>query len=377
MLRKRGLVRFMITAIPYGRGRRRPLLLTKSLFRKIVDPILLSPRLWYIRVALALVAAFSLTGSVAAQSAPTYTITDLGTLSSLGDTDSNAFSVNSGGVVVGISGLFNSRIQAITPSHAYIWMPGSPNATSGLIRDLGALSGFNCGLNLDTAAAAINDSNQVVGNSSFEMQSDCFSLVTHAVLFSHGAVTDLMGLSGSSTSFAQAINNAGAIAGVSFFNGLSEGHLWLYDGTFHDLQSLPGLPISEARGINLQGQIVGFAYNAFSTSARAFLHSGTGPLASSDDIGILEGGSTALALGVNDDGSVVGNADLSTGAIHGFLFKNGKMNDLGALPGSAGNSVASAINNASDVVGGAQPGSSSDYHAVLWTNAANIVDLNT
>ncbi|QYC38167.1 hypothetical protein Nocox_02675 [Nonomuraea coxensis DSM 45129] len=54
------------------------------------------------------------------------------------------------------------------------------------------------------------------------------------------------------------------------------------------------------------------------------------------------GGTWSIARGINNLGHVVGDSPLESGVSHAFLWKNGKMNDLGAhgAPGYCGAAVA-------------------------------------
>src|SRR5437868_4888973 len=47
------------------------------------------------------------------------------------------------------------------------------------------------------------------------------------------------------------------------------------------------------------------------------------------DLGVLPGGTTSAAYGMNQAGAVVGNATAANGVTHGFKFSNGKMTDVG------------------------------------------------
>jgi probable HAF family extracellular repeat protein len=87
------------------------------------------------------------------------------------------------------------------------------------------------------------------------------------------------------------------------------------------------------------------------------------------DLGTLGGlGSESRAL--NNQGEVVGDAPIKDGNSHAFLWQNGKMADLGTLPGYA-SSVALGINDKGQVVGYLSTGSGfngGDRHAFLWEN---------
>jgi probable HAF family extracellular repeat protein len=68
---------------------------------------------------------------------------------------------------------------------------------------------------------------------------------------------------------------------------------------------------------------------------------------------------------INDTGQVVGMTILSDGSEHAFLYSGGVMTDLGTLPGF-GDSVATAINNAGQVVGRAYIAGNATSHAFLY-----------
>ncbi|MGE5624340.1 MAG: hypothetical protein ACM3ZT_02205 [Bacillota bacterium] len=67
------------------------------------------------------------------------------------------------------------------------------------------------------------------------------------------------------------------------------------------------------------------------------------------DLGTL-GGVSSDALGMNDQGQVVGWAGLPDGSRHAFLYANGTLQDLGVLNGGL-SSYATAINDRSQVTG--------------------------
>jgi probable HAF family extracellular repeat protein len=88
------------------------------------------------------------------------------------------------------------------------------------------------------------------------------------------------------------------------------------------------------------------------------------------DLGTL-GGLESEAQAVNDQGQVVGWADTKRTDSddcpvgHAFVWENGKMTDLGTLPGGK-ESEAVAINNKGQIIGWSDT-RSGEQHAVLWT----------
>lgn len=88
------------------------------------------------------------------------------------------------------------------------------------------------------------------------------------------------------------------------------------------------------------------------------------------DLGTL-GGATTKAMGINDDGQIVG-ASQSGAQLFAFLWDDSTLTNLGDLGGLG--SWAYDINAAGKVVGGSPLGSG-DYHAFLWDGA--MQDLGT
>ena len=144
-----------------------------------------------------------------------------------------------------------------------------------------------------------------------------------------------------------AINDPGEIAG-SRMNGTGITPVLWKNGQAYDLQTLPGQQYGEVFSINNAGVMVGESLNGnyvTPTSIRATVFSLSGPPI---DLGTL-GGSKASALGVNEQGHIVGFADNAAGQSHAFLYKDGVMRDLGTLGGTFSN--ANGINNRGEVVG--------------------------
>jgi probable HAF family extracellular repeat protein len=187
-----------------------------------------------------------------------------------------------------------------------------------------------------------------------------------AFVYGGGTLTSLGTLGGVSVS-ANAINDAGQIAGGSTTKA-GDGHAFLYDGgKMTDLGTLPGGNSSTATAINNTGQVAGFSTSANNPSSHAFLYS-NGQMT---DLGTL-GGPTSIARAVNSSGQVVGLSQTSSGAYHAFLYSGGKMTDLGI---TSRYSEATGINNAGQVVGRFVAPNGQD-HAFLFIDG-KLTDLNS
>jgi probable HAF family extracellular repeat protein len=91
-------------------------------------------------------------------------------------------------------------------------------------------------------------------------------------------------------------------------------------------------------------------------------------------VDITLGGDVSFARAINNRGEVVGESRTKFGEIHAFLWKAGRMRDLGTLGG--GVSRALAINDSGAIVGWAATRSTkpSISHAFVWTNG-RMIDL--
>ncbi len=94
------------------------------------------------------------------------------------------------------------------------------------------------------------------------------------------------------------------------------------------------------------------------------------------DLGTLGGKrSRSHALAINDAGQVVGWSETATGETHAFLWENGKMIDLGTLPGYA-KSIASGINAKDQVVGYSEaPIQQAPFNAAFLWQDGTMQDL--
>lgn len=129
----------------------------------------------------------------------------------------------------------------------------------------------------DSAATAINQAGQVVGISGICQNAVGRLSAEHAVLWQNGVVTRIGDLGGAGWNTPMDINNRGQVVGFSDLPGDNNGDspnfhafLWSQSEGIQDLQTLSGDALSEALGVNEQGQVVGVSIDA-AGNQRAFL----------------------------------------------------------------------------------------------------------
>jgi len=243
-------------------------------------------------------------------------------LPTLGGNNGFATSVNDFGQVVGWAENAVHDPTCVYPQvlqfEAVIWGP-----RPGQIKQLPTYPG-----DPDGAATAINDKGQVVGISGICQNAVGNQSATHALLWQNGTVTDLGNLGGMAWNTPMAINNQGQVVGFSDLKGDQGGanpnfhaFLWTKERGIKDLGTLPGDAISEALGINDQGEVVGVSYGAGFTNPRAFIWQ-DGVMTDLNTL-IPSNSSLYLQVGqeINDLGEIVGDAtDQSTGKNPAFLL---------------------------------------------------------
>ena len=186
-------------------------------------------------------------------------------------------------------------------------------------------------------------------------------------------MTNIGSLGGPAVGYA--LNSDGEVLGESEIYLGSDPHAFQWNRTWgiFDLdvaagQHLNTCDLKPCEGKNIHQFFVGYYGNP--TTSHAFMWAGA-----LLDLGTL-GGSTSIAIGINDAIEAVGGADLPSGLQHAFLWTRDNpvyhMQDLD--PNSEYGSYGVAINNAHQVAGVRDHG-----HGVavvfLWTPAAGLQEL--
>jgi probable HAF family extracellular repeat protein len=302
-------------------------------------------------------------------------ITDLGSLGGV-DHCSAATSINARGLIAG-----NSENDVLDPIlggnelRAVIW-------ENGEIHDLGTFGG-NASL-----ATGVNNRGQVVGLASTS-NPDPFSILyfqlggvttgtqTQAFLWQNGHMRNL-GTLGGPDAAAFNVNNRGQVAGGSYTNDIPNAttgfptlHPFLWEsGRMIDLGTLGGTaggPIA----LNNRGQVLGISNLAGDQSADFFLWE-NGKL--TDLTAQSSGGTLLLASSINDAGQIIGGASFPGRDFDAAVWQNGVLTDLGTLDGDC-YSFADAINSRGQIVGSSYSCDGSTTRAFLWQNGS-ISDLN-
>ena len=242
---------------------------------------------------------------------------------------SQAFGINNAGQVVGTSNnatnLFypvvwddSTSVRVLSTSTGVAYGINNAGQATGLmeVRGIGAHAAlWSSAAEMDLGnglGLAINDVGRVVGASMYQ-----------AIEYDGAYTTNLPGLGGLGTK-ARAINHSGLVAGYSWRIGNeSTGAVSWESGVLTELSGLGGRS-SEARGINNAGSIVGWS-NRPDDYQRAVIWNGktvTDLNTFLDADTINAGWTLALATGINDSGSIVGDAVNSNnpGQMRGFLL---------------------------------------------------------
>ena len=212
---------------------------------------------------------------------------------------------------------------------------------------------------VDFAVTGMNNAGQLVGFTGAGTGAGN----VQAVLYS-GGVLEQLGTFGGSSSYGNAINDAGAIAGT-FIAASGEQHGFLYQaGRFVDIGAG-----TSGEGINARGDVVGGRQN--DDGMNGYLYS-DGALRNLNN---LRTGKQGVAVDVNDAGQVAGTSTLDfrvpDPAVHPYLYRKGDTLDLGGL-GDNHITRAAAINNAGQIAGTSE---AADGGHVFLIDGATMRDL--
>jgi probable HAF family extracellular repeat protein len=302
---------------------------------------------------------------------------DIGT-PGLGGPNNAAFGVNDFGQAVGQAETSVANAEDFCGFNAF----GFPSSTAclpflwqGVMTRLPTLGGEN------GFANQINDRGEIAGiaeTSATDPTPGCPVHQFAPVVWKNGVVHELPLLPGDSDGVAAAINEMGEVAGASGTCAplnpntglyLAENHALVWkDGKAIDLGTLGpnGIPGAgnHACAINNRGEAVGHVSSQASTVA--FLWTREKGM---QGLGTVAGDLASFALGINDEGAVVGqsvSADFST--FRAFLWEKGVMTDLNTLvavnPGKLNLLLGESINSRGEITGLAVDGAGK-FHGYL------------
>jgi probable HAF family extracellular repeat protein len=164
------------------------------------------------------------------------------------------------------------------------------------------------------------------------------------------------------------INDAGAVVGRSSDSTRRMRPFLWENGRMQDLGVFPG-PWTEAVLINDRGDIAGHYWSSDFTTKGAFYWHGGAAL----DLGSLGSHTTVVAM--NNGGEIVGSSGNPAlgGGSHAFVWRGGRLYDLGVGPRGGDFSEAVAINERGDVIGWSGTGGSwePNRRAILWRRVAS------
>ena len=332
-----------------------------------------------------------------------YKLIDLGTLGgphSYGSVNGNGFSLlNNSGEVASYADLATPDPNAASgcydpdcfQAHAALWK-------DGVISDLGALP-----VNNNSAAGSINDRGWAAGQSQSSVIDPVLGFPEfRATLWKQGQIIDLGTLPGGTESLGIYVNNAGQVIGFSTisnapdplgFFGPTHTFVW-QNGEMLDIGTLGGVDTLAGAGCSnpLPGVVVGGSSTTTVPNPDGlptvdpFLWRNGKMI----DLGTI-GGTNGFAQCANNRLQIIGQSSVAASpaacnfpavepenagpGCHAFFWENGLITDLGTLGGD--NSEALWLNDAGVVVGSADlpgPSGSQTHDAVIWING-KIHDL--
>jgi probable HAF family extracellular repeat protein len=212
-----------------------------------------------------------------------------------------------------------------------------------------------------SATTAINNQGAVAGISRTT------DGVFHPVRWSrNGTITQLSLPDGVDFGQTVDINESNTVLG--YYQGQQlETHpaVWDASGRRTDLPLPPGTPYSLVNDMNNAGTVVGYV----SPNPVRWNTNGTVTV-----LPLLPGGTGGQAVAINDAGTIVGFSRVPDGTQHAVRWSpDGRITDLGTLGGGYSDSV--DVNERGAVAGQAQ-GADGAYHAVRWPQNGRITELS-
>ena len=196
---------------------------------------------------------------------------------------------------------------------------------------------------------------------------DSFGGPRHAVVWIHDEMIDLTPSDTIVYSSARSLNDRGLVTGYFLTDGSAPAGGFRWKRGVFDILPTFAEGHQTGYGVSESGWIVGRAMHE---------HFSTNPTVWDRDLNDLDLGSLGQGLGLAYDANgwdvIVGASSLNLDQTNAFLWRNGEMHDLGALPGYP-IARAYAVNNDNEVVG--YSGDVFDDHAFHWSASRGMVDL--
>ncbi len=177
--------------------------------------------------------------------------------------------------------------------------------------------------------------------------------------------------------YGAAINEAGQVAGTGSVTPGGPPHALLYSrGVVTDLGTLPGATATVVTDINRKGQVVGYAgeetepFSGQFTSVHGFVYTN----GSLQDLGTLPGGNYVFTKAINDDGTVIGQAlTADDTCAQAYFYRNGVMSPIGTCETTQ---VARYINKRGNIVGATPPNSNDRTQGFFSKDGTSVVTMN-
>jgi uncharacterized membrane protein len=230
-------------------------------------------------------------------------------------------------------------------------LSSAASAQQYTVTDIGTLGGQS------TYGSAINDSNQVTGDSSLPTVNG-FS-ASHPFLYTNGALLDLGTTGGTNFATGLALNSQGQVVGDLEIDDFSRPFLWS-NGVMQELDSSEPDVLGVATAINDSGVIVGISNTGYGVT---FVGNSAVPLQSLGTVPAF------APSALNNAGQMAGDCSTegAAGYSHACRFANGAPMDLQPATEPLGVSEGMAINAAGQVCGSIRAHQDGHDEAAVWT----------